>query len=579
MIIFGYNEELDSRISFIKYNKKALDLKKDGEIFNNLVPEFIQGKMKNTFSRDFIEYEIVTIVFCDISDFDKLVAKLSPKDLITLLDKIYFTFDQLCTLHGIQKIETVGKTYLASGGLRECEKDIDNTLLSKHHAVRIFEMAIDMIDLMKRMTLENGEIVRIKIGVHTGKVIPAVVGNHKPQFSLIGDTVNTSARMCSYSKDLCIMCSEFAYEHISKVYNDFLLSEQIVKGKGKMKLALFDPIKNKLNIFKTKIENIRETQWLFKNITIRQQQILKTNNAFLNDGCKNKELNIIKQEKKLQPEKIIFKNNLESCSNRSVFIFENSIDMPERTDMNSEVKLSPDKTLVKKLSKRMTTINKENTLTNANTDEINYIFNESFFFLSFKPIDEKLEGKRDSGNSVKNFPKEVYERYLKLKLEKNQGYTIIIHIVYVFCQLLGVYNFSSYTNFFSYIIIFNFMKMILIILLICTLVFSSSLREKLNLYKSIVSLIYLGFILVTHSELFFGNQYFYINLFLEQYLTILITCFNGVLNFKNIFIVIMTYIVIIAINLIIFINNYLIVKYSIVTIFTCFVIILFLIIR
>ena len=74
--------------------------------------------------------------------------------------------------------------------------------------------------------------------------------------------------------------------------------------------------------------------------------------------------------------------------------------MPERTDMNSEVKLSPDKTLVKKLSKRMTTINNENTLTNANTDEINYIFNESFFFLSFKPIDEKLVGKRDSDNSV-----------------------------------------------------------------------------------------------------------------------------------------------------------------------------------
>ena len=112
------------------------------------------------------------------------------------------------------------KTYMACGGLSECEKNIEITILSKHHAVRIFEMAIDMIDIMKRMTLENGEIVRVKIGVHTGKVIPAVVGNHKPQFSLIGDTVNTSARMCSYSKDLKIMCSQYAYEHISKLYSD-----------------------------------------------------------------------------------------------------------------------------------------------------------------------------------------------------------------------------------------------------------------------------------------------------------------------------------------------------------------------
>ena len=38
----------------------------------------------------------------------------------------------------------------------------------------------------------------LKIGIHYGRVIAGVIGYHKPQFSLIGDTVNTSSRVCSH---------------------------------------------------------------------------------------------------------------------------------------------------------------------------------------------------------------------------------------------------------------------------------------------------------------------------------------------------------------------------------------------
>ncbi|MBK8156696.1 MAG: hypothetical protein IPK55_12210 [Streptococcus sp.] len=43
---------------------------------------------------------------------------------------------------------------------------------------------------MKERTIKNGDELRVKIGIHTGPVISGVVGLHKPQFSLIGDTVN-----------------------------------------------------------------------------------------------------------------------------------------------------------------------------------------------------------------------------------------------------------------------------------------------------------------------------------------------------------------------------------------------------
>jgi guanylate cyclase len=39
--------------------------------------------------------------------------------------------------------------------------------------------------------------LNIKIGIHHGNVIIGVIGFHKPQFSLIGDAVNTTSRHCS----------------------------------------------------------------------------------------------------------------------------------------------------------------------------------------------------------------------------------------------------------------------------------------------------------------------------------------------------------------------------------------------
>ena len=125
------------------------------------------------------------------------MSKLSPKDIISFLDEFYSVLDQFCQLHGLQKIETVGKTYMAAGGIRECEIDVDKILLRTHHSIRCFEFAVDILDLVQKMILNSGDKIIVKIGIHKGKVIPAVVGDHKPQFSLIGDAVNTTSRMCS----------------------------------------------------------------------------------------------------------------------------------------------------------------------------------------------------------------------------------------------------------------------------------------------------------------------------------------------------------------------------------------------
>ena len=63
------------------------------------------------------EEPLVSILFCDLLDFHSIVATLTPSELITMLDHIWSLFDGLSERYGITKMETVGATYMAVGGL------------------------------------------------------------------------------------------------------------------------------------------------------------------------------------------------------------------------------------------------------------------------------------------------------------------------------------------------------------------------------------------------------------------------------------------------------------------------------
>jgi class 3 adenylate cyclase len=69
----------------------------------------------------------------------------------------------------------------------------------KKKKIRAVNFAFDMMETAKLFYFgpELKKTVNIKIGIHYGPVIAGVIGHHKPQFSLIGDTVNTTSRVCS----------------------------------------------------------------------------------------------------------------------------------------------------------------------------------------------------------------------------------------------------------------------------------------------------------------------------------------------------------------------------------------------
>jgi class 3 adenylate cyclase len=106
---------------------------------------------------------------------------------------------------------------MASAGLLACEKEL-SYLQSIKPVQRAVNLALKMmvsVDSIRWGSEENKLL--IKIGIHYGRVISGVIGHHKPQFSLIGDTVNTTSRVCSTGQDGCIILSEAAYDQLQTV--------------------------------------------------------------------------------------------------------------------------------------------------------------------------------------------------------------------------------------------------------------------------------------------------------------------------------------------------------------------------
>jgi adenylate cyclase len=65
-------------------------------------------------------FEAVTVPFADIVGFTELAASIEPDALVSLLNAIFSRFDQLAERHGLEKIKTIGDSYMAVGGLPMC---------------------------------------------------------------------------------------------------------------------------------------------------------------------------------------------------------------------------------------------------------------------------------------------------------------------------------------------------------------------------------------------------------------------------------------------------------------------------
>ena len=233
--IMAYNLKIFKINQFNLLQKVEDEYDKVTGVLEYLLPLFVRKRVKDGVRYIADDQGEVTVLFCYIVGFEKITAEYSIEELTSLLDELFGKIDSLCELVGVSKIETVGNTYMACAGLKDSESEIKTSLQIIPHARRGIELGFAILRAAQHVILKNGEKITLKIGINSGRVTAGVVGFHKPQFSLVGDTVNTASRMASCAEKNTIQISKDTYNLVGDTKNfNCKLNMVEIKGKGKM---------------------------------------------------------------------------------------------------------------------------------------------------------------------------------------------------------------------------------------------------------------------------------------------------------------------------------------------------------
>jgi class 3 adenylate cyclase len=175
-------------------------------LLSNTLPEAIVKRIKAGESTIADRYDDVTVMFADIVNFTSFSVEFAPEKVVELLDAIFSDFDAIVTKYGVEKIKTIGDSYMLVGGLPQSQTD---------HVERVAQVAIECMNALEHINAALGLSVQLRVGIHTGSVVAGVIGKKKFTYDLWGDTVNIASRMESQGEPGKIHVSEEVYRRLT----------------------------------------------------------------------------------------------------------------------------------------------------------------------------------------------------------------------------------------------------------------------------------------------------------------------------------------------------------------------------
>nr|XP_027200496.1 adenylate cyclase type 8-like [Dermatophagoides pteronyssinus] len=210
-------------------------------------------------------YDSCAVMFAAIPNFFRFYTETKDNDdglqYLYILNDIICEFDKLLILpqfkRRIEKIKTIGSTYMAAAGLQPGRASIDSSITTKQEVTNLVIMirfALSMMRVLNRLNsiprdeqtvnqcLTADQHFQLRIGISMGPVIAGVVGAIKPQYDIWGDTVNVASRMDTYGVVNKIQIPDYVAKVLidHQLFRPYSRGIQEVKGKGKLETFLID---------------------------------------------------------------------------------------------------------------------------------------------------------------------------------------------------------------------------------------------------------------------------------------------------------------------------------------------------
>ncbi|XP_072231931.1 adenylate cyclase type 4-like isoform X2 [Leuresthes tenuis] len=189
-------------------------------------------------------YDCVCVMFASVPQFKEFYSESSANrdglECLRFLNEIIADFDELLSkpkFSSVVKIKTIGSTYMAAAGLthRPPGDDRKKVDMSYSHVRSMVEFAIALMGKLELINTHSFNSFKLRIGINHGPVIAGVIGAHKPQYDIWGNSVNVASRMDSTGVLDKIQVTDETAQMVQSVgYSVTLRGVVNVKGKGEL---------------------------------------------------------------------------------------------------------------------------------------------------------------------------------------------------------------------------------------------------------------------------------------------------------------------------------------------------------
>ena len=195
-----------------------------------ILPERIVDELKSTGTVRARRIDGVAVLFADIVGFTSYSDSHDPEEVLESLTEMMQTFEDIARTHGLEKLKTIGDSFMAASGLLSPALNPD---------LQCVTAGLEMIRACEE--LDSGWTVRV--GIHSGELVAGVLGREKYLFDIWGDTVNTASRVESTGVPGKVSVSRTSWERISHAVRGRSRGPVSLKGKGDMETFIIDGLR------------------------------------------------------------------------------------------------------------------------------------------------------------------------------------------------------------------------------------------------------------------------------------------------------------------------------------------------
>lgn len=211
----------DREVSYLRQIQE--EKQRSDDLLHIILPHDVAEELKTTNAVKPRRFENVGVLFCDIVAFTAYCDQHAPEEILTHLQSLVEAFERIVGECGLEKIKTIGDSFMATGGL---------LTPAPNPALNCVRCGLAMIATARALSPHW----QVRVGLHVGPVIAGVVGRRKYQYDIWGDTVNTAARMEQAALPGSICVTADTWQQLAAHCEGSGQGNIHIKGKGELDL-------------------------------------------------------------------------------------------------------------------------------------------------------------------------------------------------------------------------------------------------------------------------------------------------------------------------------------------------------